>query len=97
MKNPYLRALAYVTVFCGLIALALYCVAWILVGRAGDDPGKTGFTQVVAANGWLTFAGFALVVTLAVGATTWRSPAARAREDGLNRAPRYEPTHGEDD
>ena len=97
MKNPYLRALASVTVFCGLIALALYCVAWIMVGRAGDDPGKTGFAQVVAANEWLTFAGFSLVATLVLGGIVWRSPAAQAREALLNRAPRHEPIYGEDD
>lgn len=97
MRNPYLRALASVTIFCALVALALYCVAWILVGRAGPDPGNTGFPQVVAANEWLSFTGLTLVATLVLGGIVWRSPAALARDARLNPAPRHEPVYSEDD
>jgi hypothetical protein len=97
MKNPYLRALVYVTILCGLVSLALYCVAWILVGRAGPEPGHTGLAQVIAANDWLRFFGFSLLATLVIGGVVWRSPADRARDASLQKAPRYEPTHGEDD
>lgn len=97
MKNPYLSALAFITGLSGAVALALYGVAAILVSRAGSEPGHVGFTQVVAANSWLTFAGIALLVTLAAGAIVWRSPAARAREEYENRAARAKPasTEGE--
>ena len=85
MKNPYLTALTVITIVTGLIAAGLYCVALVVVGRAGQEPGNAGFAQIVAANGWLTFCGFALLATLVVGGIAWRSPAAKFRDEQLNR------------
>jgi hypothetical protein len=88
MKNPFLSALVFITALCAVIAGGLYALAGILVSRAGPEPGNVGFTQVVAANSWLTFTGIALLATLVLGGIVWKSPIALAREEYLTRLPR---------